>query len=176
MSIITEKCEFFYKTRLDIYHDMWYHKFIKDERRYHMSRQADFYTLLPLITKTIEQGGRFPLKVSGTSMEPFLHDGEDTVYIEQIRSHIRIGDILFVNADGKPILHRVSKISEGGFELVGDNQIYAQKLKNNCIIGAVYECERNGKKRKANTSCIRFLVSLNRLKMRVGRALKRQYK
>ncbi len=142
-----------------------------------MSKKADFYELLPLIKETLSLGGQFPLNVTGQSMEPFLHEHTDTVLISLPHSPLRKGELVLITAEGgRPILHRVSKICTDGFYLVGDNQIVpAGPYQTQNIVGVVYEFKRNGKKRKANTCGIRFLVALNRLKLRLGRFIKTRF-
>ncbi len=135
-------------------------------------RQVNFIQLLPLIEETLKAGGRFPLTVTGTSMEPFLHEHSDTVFIEQKKETLKLGDIVFVLTSHGPILHRISKIENDVFYMTGDAQILPEgPFSDKELIGVVYEYRRKNKKRKANTKGIRLLVKLNRIKHRIGRTL-----
>lgn len=138
-----------------------------------MSKKIAFKDILPLIEATVSSDGRFPLVVSGTSMKPFLREHTDTVMISKVILPIKKGDLLFVIAEnGLPILHRVTKITDKGYVLTGDNQIRPSgPYSGDDIIGAVYSRIRNGKEKKTNTARIRLLVRLNRLKLRLGRAV-----
>lgn len=138
-----------------------------------MSKKIDFELLLPLMTQTVSEGGRFPLKVTGTSMEPFLHEHTDTVFIEKTKAPLKLGDIVFLISRGAPRLHRITSFEGDHFYFTGDNQIVPDgPFRPGEVIGTVYEIERNGKKRKANTRRIRFLVKLNRIKLKLGARLK----
>jgi hypothetical protein len=61
--------------------------------------------------------------VAGTSMVPFLRDG-DTVYLDLPDSPLKKGDIvLYTRANGRYILHRIQRVlPDGGYVMVGDAQ------------------------------------------------------
>ncbi len=135
-------------------------------------KQISFTQLLPLIEETLAAGGRFPLTVTGTSMEPFLHEHTDSVFIENKKECLKLGDIIFVKTCHGPILHRISEINDSGFYITGDAQIHPEgPFTEQHLIGVVYEYRRGSKKRKANTKRIRFLVRLNRLKHKLGQKM-----
>ena len=106
--------------------------------------------MLPIISAVIEAGGEFELAVTGISMQPFLIDRRDRVYLAECdTSTVRRGDILFyTRSDGSPILHRVYEVgTDGTFTMIGDNQWWLETgVPKGCVIAKVTRCVRNGKK------------------------------
>jgi len=74
----------------------------------------------PLLDELIKDGKRVRLTVSGSSMFPFIRNG-DVVEIEGLNSKIRVGDVLLVRKSWEIyVLHRVVKIGKNEFFLRGD--------------------------------------------------------
>lgn len=74
-----------------------------------------------------EAGGRFPLRITGNSMAPFLRPGRDSVVLAPVEGELKKGDIaLFLRPGGDPILHRVVKVSPEGYFFLGDGQARAE--------------------------------------------------
>jgi len=74
----------------------------------------------PLLDELIKDGKRVRLTVSGSSMFPFIRNG-DVVEIEGLNSKIRVGDVLLVRKNEEIyVLHRVVKVEKGRFFLRGD--------------------------------------------------------
>lgn len=75
--------------------------------------------------------------VTGSSMVPFLHDG-DTVHLDLPDSPLKKGDIvLYTRFNGRYILHRIQKIlPDGGFVMVGDAQQDLEYLPHRDMIHA----------------------------------------
>lgn len=107
-----------------------------------------------VIEETIKAGGCVPLVVTGNSMNPFLKDGRDTVWLKACTgSDYKRGKILlFRRTDGKIVMHRVRKVLHSG-ELVinGDAQYWCENIKKEQVIAVVSYIERNGKKKSCNS-------------------------
>ena len=74
----------------------------------------------PLLDELIKDGKRVRLTVSGSSMFPFIRNG-DVVEIEGLNSKIRVGDVLLVRKNDETyVLHRVVKVEKDKFFLRGD--------------------------------------------------------
>ena len=75
------------------------------------------------ILSVLDEGGVVPLVVSGSSMAPFLIHGRDTVYLSKITQPVKRGDIvLYRSKNGALVLHRVYRVEENGYSMVGDAQ------------------------------------------------------
>ena len=115
------------------------------------------------IKETIDEGGCFPLVVTGTSMQPFLENGKDVVWICKCApSDIKKGSILlFERADKSLVLHRVNKILPDGKLLMnGDNHKWTEKISIEQVIAIVNAIEKDGKKVSCDAWGNRLKVSL----------------
>ncbi len=82
-------------------------------------------TVLTLVKEVISDDRQVIIKVTGSSMYPFLRNKKDRVLIVPITGkNIRTGDIVLLHlGNGKFVLHRVIKKNNKGFYLAGDAQI-----------------------------------------------------
>ena len=88
--------------------------------------------------------------MSGTSKCPFLHPG-DQVFLENHQGKLKKGDVvLFTRPTGQYILHRIRKINpDGSFTMMGDNQLWAERVASAQQIHAkVIVVQRNAKRSK----------------------------
>lgn len=118
------------------------------------------------IKDTLRDGGHFPLVVTGTSMQPFLKNGEDVVWLRACNpSDIKKGAILlFERVDDSLVLHRVNKILPDGKILMnGDAHKWREKISLGQVIAVVDEIEKNGKKISCSAPWYRFRVFAWRL-------------
>lgn len=78
--------------------------------------------LYPLIKEVIESGGEFKFYPRGISMEPLLHQGDDSVVLGAADS-IKTGDVVFYKRDnGSYVLHRIMEKFGGTYTMCGDHQ------------------------------------------------------
>ena len=76
-----------------------------------------------LIREVLASGGEFRLYPHGTSMQPLLRQGLDSVALRTLDRPPQKYDILFYRRkDGSYILHRVKEVTPKGLVLWGDNQ------------------------------------------------------
>ena len=143
----------------------------------HNKRICTPYELVPEIKKIVNDGGVFPLAVTGISMRPFLTEGVDTVFIEKAdKTTLRCGDPVFIFRNNNAILHRIYKLTDDGFFMKGDAHIKSDGFFSfDDIVGVVKYAlnEKTNKKRKLNTPFIRFLVKLNRIRIHLFNFLKK---
>ena len=105
--------------------------------------------LMPLIIEQIDAGQTVNLTVKGVSMEPFLKDGKDSVYLVSAKGRSpRIGDIyMFRRPDNTYAMHRVYRVTENGMLLfVGDNQLLLEKVPQHALTAYVPAAIKDGKK------------------------------
>lgn len=79
--------------------------------------------LVDLIITVLEKGKAFRFQAKGSSMTPFIKDG-DVITLERIQGgKIRRGDVVAVISPtpGNLRVHRVVKISKGSYIIKGDN-------------------------------------------------------
>ena len=79
--------------------------------------------LYPLIKEVLDNGGTIRFYPRGTSMEPLLHAGSDSIVLDSVKD-IAAGDVLFYKRkNGQFVLHRLIEIRGGTYTMCGDNQI-----------------------------------------------------
>lgn len=93
-------------------------------------RLLDTQEYLDAVCDLLKQGQRsVSVPVAGSSMVPFLVDG-DTVYLDLITTPVKRGDIvLYRRSNGRYILHRVCRVNrDGSYSMVGDAQTELERL------------------------------------------------
>ena len=84
--------------------------------------------------------------VSGNSMAPFLISQRDYVIFQKPDRPLKKGDIVFFRRDsGEYILHRISRIRESGYFILGDAQTKLEgPVREEQIFGLVTKIRRKG--------------------------------
>lgn len=112
-------------------------------------RVVDTQEYLDNICAMLRQGHTpVSIPVSGISMCPFLHPG-DQVFLELPEGKLKKGDVvLFTRSTGQYILHRIRKVhADGSYTMMGDNQSWTEKVDSADHIHArVTAVQRKGKK------------------------------
>lgn len=89
-----------------------------------------------------------PLVISGSSMNPFLAHGRDTVYLSRLTRPVRRGDmLLYRRENGNYVLHRVYKAGPESLTMIGDAQTVLESgIRREQVIAIVTRVERKGKR------------------------------
>lgn len=95
----------------------------------------------------LEQTEPVPLVISGSSMEPFLTHGRDTVFLSRIRQPLKRGDmVLYRRASGQYILHRVYAVNHDTLTMIGDGQVGLEPgIRREQALAVVSAVRRKGK-------------------------------
>lgn len=97
------------------------------------------------VLPAIEAGGSFQLTVTGSSMAPTLHAGEDAVLLEKAEA-IQTGDILlFRRSTGAYILHRCIRIRGDRLTMNGDAQSWTEEISKSQVCAKAVKLRRAGK-------------------------------
>jgi hypothetical protein len=104
--------------------------------------------LMPVICAALERGQRVRLTVNGSSMLPFIRDG-DVVELEPPRASLALGDIVLVHSSAEHcVMHRVVRIEGDALFLRGDAQQRCQgPFAQSDVLGKVIVSYRNGRAR-----------------------------
>lgn len=89
-----------------------------------MTRKLDTKAFLDTVCELLRQGQTaVTVPVTGSSMVPFLHDG-DTVYLSAPPEKLEKGDVvLYARENGDYVLHRIRRLNrDGSLIMVGDAQ------------------------------------------------------
>ena len=115
--------------------------------------------LVPLMSAAIADGKPVELTVTGNSMRPLLKDRVSSVRLVR-PDNLQTGDIVFFQrGDGRYVLHRITAIHDGAYDIVGDNQYAVDRdIPESCIMAKVGAYNRNGKRWKENDAIYRALL------------------
>lgn len=110
-------------------------------------QKMDTEVLLEEYRTLLQTVDTLPLQVSGNSMAPFLADGRDTVYLSRVDRPLKVGDIvLYRRRSGAYILHRICRMEDGRFCMVGDAQtVLEHGIERDQIFAVVRRALRKGK-------------------------------
>ena len=97
-------------------------------------------------SQMLEETGYVVYTTRGVSMQPLLRQGKDVVVIEKPKEHWKKYDtVLFLRKNGKYILHRILKIYDDKYWIVGDNCFKGEIVNGNQIIGVMTSIKRGNK-------------------------------
>lgn len=97
-----------------------------------LMKKVDTRLMLDRIISSINESEGALIPVAGHSMEPFLKDGRDQIYLLAPKQNVvyKPGDIvLFQRENGQYVLHRIAMASEKLLMIWGDNQLNAEPVK-----------------------------------------------
>lgn len=103
--------------------------------------------LMAQLPQLLLEAESVPLIISGNSMAPFLKHGRDTVYLSRVTQPPKKGDmILYRRKNGQYILHRIYRVRNGAYDLVGDGQWGIEPgIRPEQILAVVNTVRRKGK-------------------------------
>ncbi len=108
---------------------------------------VDTTEYLDVLKELVEEGKEVSFLVSGSSMSPFLIHQRDYVYFKKPDRKLKVGDIVFFQREnGRYIMHRIYKVRQQGYDIVGDNQTEIERsVKREQIFAIITKVKRNGK-------------------------------
>ena len=112
---------------------------------------GDNYPVAGLMRDVLEKGRPFRYEARGTSMHPFIRDGDFVTVGPLSGGGPRTGDVVaFVHAaTGGVRVHRIVRIDDGRYLLKGDNALVDDGLlAREAILGVVVRIERDGRTRR----------------------------
>lgn len=113
--------------------------------------------VLPAIQEELSQGFSVTLYPQGTSMEPMLYQGRDSVVLSPVRDIKKNDVILYQRTNGQFVLHRVIGIKNGAYVLRGDNQFIKEyPVYSHQVIAVVSAFTRNRQYTEINDRKYRF--------------------
>ena len=84
-------------------------------------QQINHGDLSALAEQVLQSGKRFSFRAHGTSMSPFIRDG-DIVFLEQPPEY-SVGDVVMLRGDGSIVLHRIVAMDGSGITTRGDGML-----------------------------------------------------
>lgn len=99
------------------------------------------------IKEILDETGAYTGLTVGSSMEPLLHEQKDNIIVIKPEGRLKKYDVaLYVTSYGKYIMHRVIKVEEDHYVIMGDNLIQKEYVTEDMICGKLIGFYKNGKK------------------------------
>ena len=113
----------------------------------HKLRVIETEALMQQLPQLLQETESVPLVISGSSMTPFLVHGRDTVFLSKVTEPLKRGDmILYRRESGAYVLHRIYRVRDGAYDLVGDGQLDIEPgIRPQQILAIVKTVRRKGK-------------------------------
>lgn len=110
-------------------------------------KQVDTFEYVSMLKGLVEEGHEVSMLISGSSMAPFICHGRDTIFFKAPDRELKVGDMVFYQRpSGQYVMHRICKVKEKGYAIVGDaQQIIEYPVKREQIFALVTKVKRKGK-------------------------------
>ena len=110
-------------------------------------KKVDTFAYVSVLKELVEEGREVSMLISGSSMSPFLCHGRDHVYFKAPDRPLRVGDMVFYQRQsGQYVLHRICKVKDGSYYIVGDAQTEIEgPVSREQIFALVTRVQRKGR-------------------------------
>lgn len=109
-------------------------------------KKISLQEIYPVIKEKLQNGGTVQIPITGTSMNPLLYWGRDSVELIKCENPQKYDIIFYRRDNGQFVLHRIVGKNDKGFILCGDNQVKKEYgITENHIIAVVKSITRKGK-------------------------------
>lgn len=99
------------------------------------------------IKEILDTYGKYTGLTMGTSMEPLIHEQQDNIIVVKNKGRLKKYDVaVYVTPQGKYIMHRVVKVCDDHYVIVGDNLLKKEYVTDDMICGVLVGYFRKGKK------------------------------
>ena len=108
---------------------------------------VDTYEYVTMLKELTEEGREVSMLISGSSMSPFLGDKRDTICFRKPTGELRKGDMVFYQRQsGQYVMHRICRIKDGKYYIVGDAQQEIEgPVDRDQIFAVITKVQRKGK-------------------------------
>lgn len=108
---------------------------------------VDTREYVSVLRELAEEGKVVSMLIAGSSMSPFLCHNRDYIYFTKPERELKRGDMVFYRRDsGQYVMHRIYKITENGYYMVGDAQTQVEgPLRREQIFARIIKVKRDGK-------------------------------
>ena len=111
------------------------------------NKVVDTDAYVTVLKNLVEEGQEVSLRITGCSMTPFLGHGRDDIFFRRPERPLRRGDMVFYRrSSGQYVMHRICRVTEKGYDLVGDAQTRIEHgIRQEQIFALVTRVRRKGK-------------------------------
>ena len=99
------------------------------------------------IKEALEAGGIYSGLTCGISMEPLIHHQRDTIIVVKPEGRLKKYDVpVYLTKSGKYVMHRIIKVCDDHYVIVGDNRTEREYVTDDMICGVLAGFYKNGKR------------------------------
>ncbi len=99
------------------------------------------------IKEILDTTGRYTGLTMGTSMLPLIHHQRDNIIVVKNKGRLKKYDIpVYVTKSGKYVMHRIIKVCDDHYIIVGDNLMRKECVTDDMICGVLVGFYKNGKR------------------------------
>ena len=112
-----------------------------------MKETLDTRAYVSILKGLAEDGHEVSMTIVGSSMSPFMIQGRDKIFFSKPDGALKRGDMVFYQrANGQFVMHRIIRVKDGGFYMVGDAQTEIEgPILREQIFAKITTVERKGK-------------------------------
>lgn len=111
------------------------------------------------IKEILDTYGKYTGLTTGTSMEPLIHEQQDNIIVVKNKGRLKKYDVaVYVTPQGKYIMHRVVKVCDDHYVIVGDNLLKKEYVTDDMICGVLVGFYKKGKKYIDCTSSKKYMI------------------
>lgn len=98
------------------------------------------------IKEILDTYGQYTGLTMGTSMRPLIHQQRDNIIVVKNKGRLKKYDVpVYVTPQGKYIMHRIIKVCDDHYVIVGDNLLKKEYVTDDMICGVLVGFFKNGK-------------------------------
>lgn len=111
------------------------------------TKVVDTREYVSVLQELTEEGRTVSLLISGNSMLPFLVHERDYIFFRKPENGLKKGDMVFFRRDtGEYVMHRICKVKDDQYFIVGDAQnVIEGPVRRDQIFAKVIRVERKGR-------------------------------
>lgn len=99
------------------------------------------------IKEVLDSNGIYTGLTMGVSMEPLIHHQKDNIIVVKPKGRLKKYDVpVYINKNGKYIMHRVVEVHDDHYIIVGDNLVNREYVTDDMIVGVLVGFYKNGKR------------------------------
>lgn len=98
------------------------------------------------IKEILDTVGTYTGLTSGTSMRPLIHHQKDNIIVVKNKGRLKKYDVpVYLNEKGQYVMHRVVRVCDDHYIIVGDNLLEKEYVTDDMICGVLVGFYKNGK-------------------------------
>ena len=108
---------------------------------------VDTYEYVSMLRELTEQGQEVSMLIAGSSMSPFLGHQRDYICFKKPDRPLKRGDMVFFQRkNGQYVMHRIIRIRDGKYDIVGDAQMQIEgPVDREQIFAVITRVQRKGR-------------------------------